>query len=90
MKRYSEPFEPEFLNPKFNIVEANKYINSVINSEKVHPVACLNYVCKYCCPHFDLYPDNTYCKCTDCPIGCLHAKMTDTRKQNKKHNTTNP
>ena len=25
-----EDFEPEFLNPKRNIVEANKYINSVI------------------------------------------------------------
>ena len=79
-----EDFEPEFLNPKRNIVEANKYINSVLNAPKVHPVACLNYICKYVCNSYTTdNPDKTYCTNPNCPIGCLHSKMTDTRKHSK-------
>ena len=79
-KRHYEPFEPPFLNPQYNVKEAFKYMDSVINAPKVHPIAALNFVCMYCCPHYDLSPNNTYCTCPDCPIGCLHAKMKDTRK----------
>ena len=81
-----EDFEPEFLNPKRNIVEANKYINSVLNAPKVHPVACLNYICKYVCNSYTTdNPDKTYCTNPNCPIGCLHSKMTDTRKHPSKY-----
>ena len=86
MKNHYEDYEPEFLNPKRNIMEANKYINSVINAPKVHPVAALNYVCKYCCNHATTtYPDETYCTNPKCPIGRLHNKMEDTRKSNRGH-----
>lgn len=79
-----EDFEPEFLNPKRNTVEANKYINSVLKAPKVHPVAALNYVCKYCCNSYITdNPDKTYCMNPKCPIGCMHSKMTDTRKHHR-------
>lgn len=86
MKNHYGDYEPEFLNPKRNIMEANKYINSVINAPKVHPVAALNYVCKYCCNHATTtYPDETYCTNLNCPIGRLHNKMEDTRRNNRGH-----
>ena len=80
MKNHYEDYEPEFLNPKRNIMEANKYINSVINAPKVHPVAALNYICKYVCNSYTTdNPDKTYCTNPNCPIGRLHNKMEDTR-----------
>lgn len=85
MPVYSD-FEPSFLNPIRNVVEANKYINSVLNAPKVHPIAALNYVCKYCCNSATTdNTDKTYCTNPNCPIGCLHSKMNDTRKSHK-HN----